>query len=207
MGIEEPGVSFPSSCSTTQIDSLWQVFTRIFPWGLQPSMAFRLNNYDGRRSPRTSTITIYEFERRDESSRILVGLEFHTPACRAFTVEIDVNNPAEVFQPIERTKIAIGHPRGPVTDDLHPFEYHQRTPLHCAGTTIVHGCGFFTLAAASRHALNTAWLRSTRFISFAKVAHPSGLVDFISAIPAFQRSVCKMVAATSPFHPNGNARA
>lgn len=75
-------------------------------------MASRLNNYDGRRSPRKSAITFYEFERRDESSRIFVGLEFHAPACRTFTVEIDVNNSGEAFQPFERTKIAIGHRRG-----------------------------------------------------------------------------------------------
>jgi hypothetical protein len=71
------------------------------------SIVFWLDNYDGRRSPRINTI--YEFERRDESSCIVVSLEFYAPTCRAFTVEIDVYNPAEAFQPFERIKIAIDH--------------------------------------------------------------------------------------------------
>ena len=40
----------------------------------------------------------------------------------------------------------------------------------------------------------------------ASVAHPIGLVDFMSACPALQRSAYRLVAATPGSNPNGNRR-
>jgi hypothetical protein len=81
------------------------------------------------------------------------------------------------------------------------------SPFHGAGTTIVHGCSFFVFAAASRQAPSASELFVDNLPVPMSTRQASGFCACINAAPAFQRSVCKMNAATQPSSPNGNSRA